>query len=729
MKKLLLLIAVLIPIIAASQRKTIFSPAFTENKTALDTIIKIYDDDLDSIELATQYRLKQYYVPYDSAFRNVDLGEYEIRAKGQLIPLSNGACIVPTITDNGNGSITVGQGEYHLSSNENGKGTHNYIIAGGTFTLTDNVSNYLVADYNGGTPIIKVITDVTLINETTIVPVYTAFRNGNYLHFQNWDALGVALANKVHQSIVKTQRYRRESGLALSEYGTHNLALTTGRVWTGAVPISLDAIATATDNLFFFRHVAGVWTLNVQTTYNFTHYDNGTDLIELTANGYAINWVFRGVENQKHLYIVSGVGDYTESQAISATLPAIPIAISSHAVLVAKLIVQKNAATALSIQSAFDTQFGLSAIQSHGDLTGRDVVDSHPAGAITNTPYATIEAISTQLAINELTDEKVQVSPASAQLGDIWMNGSASFSGNLFMGSLALMNSTYKSGLHQDVGGEIIEFGTNVSQLGVGNYNEAHSGALFRIDTRSGLEGQLFSIIYQPIPGSSDNSIFQVGTSGNLTLFGNVYAGADIGARINAFGTSHGIYGKAGSAGSWGGVFKSNDETKEVDLGNDSYAIVATGAVKLNSLASTNPQLLSHSSDGTLTPIPNGTGTIKNNGSGVFTYINDAVQSLTGTTPTYNVDAGTDATITISGNTSFSMQNLVAGMSGTIYITNPVTVYKIKFLGYNLNVAANLTYDANGITLKGLSIPQSIGWKYIGGVLLIHGTYYNAITY
>lgn len=347
-----------------------------------------------------------YRVPYTGAHDNVNLGVYSILAEGQQLPLSNGGCQISSLTDNGNGSVTLGTGDYHLSANVSGKGSHNYTLTGGTFTLTDQSQNYIVADYNSGSPYIHVITDVTIINETTIVPIYSIFRNGTILHIQNWDALGIALANKIHQSIVKTQRYRRESGLAVSEYGTHNLNLAIGRIWTGAVPITLDAIATATDNLFFFRHVAGVWTPSIQTAYNFTQYDNGTNLVDLTANRYAVNWIFRGVESQKHLYIVAGTGDYTEAQATAATLPAIPVAISSHAVLVAKLIVQKNAATALSIQSAFDIQFGLSAIQSHGDLILRDAIDSHPAGAITNTPYSTISAISVQGAINELTDEK-----------------------------------------------------------------------------------------------------------------------------------------------------------------------------------------------------------------------------------------------------------------------------------------------------------------------------------
>ena len=44
--------------------------------------------------------------------------------------------------------------------------------------------------------------------------------------------------------------------------------------------------------------------------------------------------------------------------------------------------------------------------KNHGELTGRDAADSHPAEAITYTPYSTITAITVAGAINELTDEK-----------------------------------------------------------------------------------------------------------------------------------------------------------------------------------------------------------------------------------------------------------------------------------------------------------------------------------
>lgn len=277
----------------------------------------------------------------------------------------------PSITDNGNGSVTIGSGTYNLYSNSSGSGIiSQYTITGGTFNLTDLAQNYIVANYSSGTPILELISNVTLINETTIIPVFSIFRNGTILHIQPWDNLGLALTNKIHQSIVKTQRYRRESGLALSETGTRNLLLTSGVVWIGAVSMTLEQIATATDNMLFWKHVAGVWTQSTISQYNNTQYDNGTDLVTLGVGKYAVNWIYRGVENQKHLYLILGTGEYTLAQAESAVAPIPPTAISSHAVLVGKIIVLKNAATATSIQSAFDVQFSYAIPQEHNDLTG-----------------------------------------------------------------------------------------------------------------------------------------------------------------------------------------------------------------------------------------------------------------------------------------------------------------------------------------------------------------------
>jgi hypothetical protein len=279
----------------------------------------------------------------------------------------------PTFTDNGAGSVTIGNGKVSLYDNAMFEGVpREYSVAGITVTLTDNTVNYIVADYNAGSPILKVITDVSLITESNITPVYTIVRTGSDLHTLDWNEIGLGLANKLHQSIVKTTRYRRESGLAISATGTLNILLSSGRVWVGAHAVDVDAMNTSTgDTYTLYYHSSGNWTsLTGQTQFNNTQYDNGTNLATLTAGRYAVNWVYRGIESQKHLYITLGVGDYTLTQAQEAQPPTPPTVVSAHAVLVGKIIVQNGASSALSVQSAFDTTFVTSGVTNHGDLSG-----------------------------------------------------------------------------------------------------------------------------------------------------------------------------------------------------------------------------------------------------------------------------------------------------------------------------------------------------------------------
>lgn len=706
MKKLLFILMI-IPFLSIGQSK-IRNTQITSGNNPNETFLKS-----DGATNAVWDSVKISSLKIDTT---LNLKEYSIIARGQRLPLSNGACQISTLTDNGNGSVTLGNGDYHLASEMPGHDSKIYSLSGGTWTMTDQSQNYIVADYNSGTPYIHVITDVTLINETTIVPIYSIYRNGNYLHTQNWDALGVALANKLHQSIVKTQRYRRESGLILSEYGTHNLNLSIGRIWTGAVPITLDAIATATDNLFFFRHIAGVWTPNIQTTYNFTHYDNGTDLIELTANRYAVNWVFRGVESQKHLYIVAGTGDYTESQAITATLPAIPIAISSHAVLVAKLIVQKNAATALSIQSAFDTQFGLSAIQSHGDLTGRDVVDSHPSGAITNTPSGTITATDNQTAINQLDAKK---EPTFSK-------------GNLVSGSSQL---TINNGTSRLVGGTAtltVDLSGYAPASGSGNY----------IWNGTTPQSASFSVNGTGLVGTGTRG---VRLGGFASSYGSaIYMGADAGSTQRAYRLSN-QYSGAGT--DFVIDYASNDLPYDTDFTTHTYVerfrldktgsatfastIQATTA-KLTNLTGTVTRLTTAIADGTLGVINNGTnGQVLKIVSGVPAFADESgtetqtttVQTLSGTTPTFNTSLGFNATLTMSGNTTITFSNIPTGSSGWINITNAATLYTLDLTGYNFKITQNI-YGNTGyrVGLSGGSQLDRIGWSYDGSVVVISGS-------
>jgi hypothetical protein len=275
----------------------------------------------------------------------------------------------PNIVDIGGGQIAVESSTVSCYTNDNFRGLPQpYIAESKVFTLIDNATNYIVFD--GTTGEYELLTDVTSINESNIIPISTIIRTGNTLHTVTWDTLANGLSNRLHQSIVKTQRYRRESGLAISESNGRIVNLTSGIVWMGANKINLNSITSSDDGIIHYYHSSGNWVSQVVSQYNNTQYDDGTNLVTLTANRYAVNWLFRGVENQNHLYLVMGSGDYTQQNALNSTVPSIPAVVANHAVLVGRILVVKGSGTAYLIQSAFDTVFAQSPVSVHNDLAG-----------------------------------------------------------------------------------------------------------------------------------------------------------------------------------------------------------------------------------------------------------------------------------------------------------------------------------------------------------------------
>lgn len=299
-------------------------------------------------------------------------GQLALEGKNKLFA---GVGDKPTVTGNLDGTLTVGNdGTYYLYSDATGESViDSYTINGATYTPTDGVLSYIVANYNSGTPALQLITNVSLINETTIIPVLTVYRDGTDLHLVDWDSLGWALVNKIHQSIVKTQRVRRESGLTLSEATGRKIICSAGRVWIGAVPKDLDAIDSSVDPTTLFYHSSGNWTSTAITAYDNTQYDNGTYLATLTNNSYGVNFVYRCVSDTHgdHTYVVLGQGDYDLNEAQAAQPPSsLPPLIASMGILVGRIIVQKSAATATQIDSAFVSTFSGTGAVDHNATTG-----------------------------------------------------------------------------------------------------------------------------------------------------------------------------------------------------------------------------------------------------------------------------------------------------------------------------------------------------------------------
>ena len=278
----------------------------------------------------------------------------------------------PTITVAGSGAtIDVSSVKAVLFSLPGWIGDYKeYVIPSATgLALTDNSANYLVVSYNAGNPVYSVTTNPALITNSDVVGATLLWRAGTQVHYQaiNW---GLSTASRINRRLVQTNRYERASGLSLGESTGNVITLTAGNVWYGVSEIIEGAVTSASSNADFYYHVAGAYTKSTVSTYNITQYDNGTALQTLSNGRYAVNWVWRYLDGSglpKLAYVLGG-GNYTQAQAIASATPAPPPILSTMAILVGRIIVLKNAATAFQIDSAFTQVFSSTSVTDHNDL-------------------------------------------------------------------------------------------------------------------------------------------------------------------------------------------------------------------------------------------------------------------------------------------------------------------------------------------------------------------------
>lgn len=177
-------------------------------------------------------------------------------------------------------------------------------------------------------------------------------------------------------------------------------------------------------------------------------------------------------------------------------------------------------------------------------------------------------------------------------------------------------------------------------------------------------------------------------------------------------------------------IYAGSTGSVRIGEGINEIARFSTGSIKLIPLSGTGTRLATTLADGTLANITNASGYLYNDGTNMI-WIKTVPQSLSGTTPTLNASNGVNANLSISGATTLTLSNLISGTSGTIYLTNNASVYRIKIAGYTIAPASNITYDSTGILLPASSVytHTSIGWYYNGTTVQIHKADYNLTTY
>jgi hypothetical protein len=278
-------------------------------------------------------------------------------------------------TNNGDGSLTLPNLTVTIFDNPDWIAPLRlFNITGGTTGvdfpgLINNDTNYIYIDYNGGSPIYVVDTLDGAINDSNVLRYLTVYRLNNFLHILEYGNEGAGLANKLNNRIIQTERIIRESGVELGLSASGVVTISEGLVWNGTNRININSVDSINDIFFSNYHVSGVWSFTTSnTTINNFYYDDGVDLVVASASKYLINWYYRGLEVNDHIYEVVSRNQYDNvSEAQLSKVPPLPELITSHAFLVGRIIIEVGSQSGL-IESAFNTFFQPSNVTSHADL-------------------------------------------------------------------------------------------------------------------------------------------------------------------------------------------------------------------------------------------------------------------------------------------------------------------------------------------------------------------------
>lgn len=321
-----------------------------------------------------------YHADYYSSNINNDLWIPNLAAvRTEIASASYNTGIVDTgVTwvDNGDGTITLPNVDVSLNSQANFTGLFKkFTVTGITTALTDNDTNYIYVDYNSGTPQWVVTTAQPDYNNGDIAKYLEVYRSGTTLNIIEWEFEGSGLSNKLLERDIETRKFEKAGGLNLSIGGTNALQvnISAGIVWNGIKRTTTSDIDSWADRFYSNFHSGGVWSSfysNGGGVLNNTNYDNGTNLVALGSNKYVVNWIYKGVESAAHIYEVIGVSEYATVAAAQEELPpALPELISSHAILVGRVICRQGSTTAF-VEQAIDIGFvSAAAANLHNELT------------------------------------------------------------------------------------------------------------------------------------------------------------------------------------------------------------------------------------------------------------------------------------------------------------------------------------------------------------------------
>lgn len=174
--------------------------------------------------------------PSDISVLNISGSSYTNMQDVGNIFHSSGYISGGNITDNGNGSISIGAGEGVLRSGDSITAPCYFIKWSGneSVTLVDREINYIHINWNGGNPAVVVLNNMTSQNDSFLLA--SVYRNDTTLHIT--DQSKQLVANHINKINIRDKALNwisreQDDGAIVTQTGVRNIAVTQGRFWIG----------------------------------------------------------------------------------------------------------------------------------------------------------------------------------------------------------------------------------------------------------------------------------------------------------------------------------------------------------------------------------------------------------------------------------------------------------------------------------------------------------------
>ena len=319
----------------------------------------------------------------------------------------------------GSGVVDVAQSEFVLrSSNSPAATLKPALVTGATgLSVPDNTTRYTVVDYNSGSPITSIEADATAIPCTDKCILHIVSRVNSNIDYVTLGNYGNNFAANYVRAEAVTGWLKYGEGLAISEEGTRNIAVTAGALYVGVQRFDTPALDTSVAGTFTYYYQDGVggWTEQTGSTQiNHTQYDDGSGTLQTgNAQKYYVHAIYIRINNPSEFAVIYPQAEYNslaEAQAAAgrpAVVPAFGDSISTGQ-FIGSIITKYNTVAFEDILSPFTEVLGSTTPVNHDDLAGLKAAASGVTYGHINDTAQTIagaKTFSTGVVINEDGDD------------------------------------------------------------------------------------------------------------------------------------------------------------------------------------------------------------------------------------------------------------------------------------------------------------------------------------